>query len=54
MKYPPKVRLEFASIEVFTYLDEVYDRFDIKALNQARNLQDASAAQEVIWDVIMQ
>ena len=54
MKNPPKVRLELASIGVFTYFNEAYNRFYIKALNQARNLQDALAAQEVIWEAILQ
>jgi hypothetical protein len=54
MRIPPKVRLEFTSIEIITYLEEVCDRVDINALNQAQNSQDALAAQAVIWDAIMQ
>jgi xylose isomerase len=54
MRIPPKVRLEFTSIEIITYLEEVCDRVDINALNQAQTSQDALAAQSVIWDAIMQ
>ena len=54
MNITRKVRLEFTSIEIITYLEEVCDRVDTNALNQAQNSQDALAAQAVIWDAIMQ
>ena len=41
------------SIEIIKYLEEVCDRIDINELNQARNAQDALAAQATIWDAIM-
>jgi len=48
------VRALTRSIEIITYLEEVCDRVDINALNQAQNSQDALAAQAVIWDALMQ
>jgi hypothetical protein len=48
------VRALTRGIEIITYLEEVCDRVDINALNQAQNSQDALAAQAVIWDALMQ
>ena len=47
------VRALTRSIEIIKYLEEVCDRIDITELNQARNAQDALAAQATIWDALM-
>jgi len=47
------VRALTRSIEIIKYLEEVCDRIDINELNQARNAQDALAAQATIWDALM-
>jgi len=47
------VRVLTRSIEIIKYLEEVCDRIDITELNQARNAQDALAAQATIWNALM-